>query len=214
MEPEEIKVEASSDLGGALRGPAPVEVVRGKEYWKGLLGRKERRLTDEESMLMVQLMLAELQAEGQPAFKAEAVAKFFPYQVIKKRFEGAGLKASECLVFMLASLSRTPAEAVMFAYTAALAFAKVKERNAIPGVPDEAIIAEGIWNTLDMTLFGEHMFPWGIPEEAARETAWDEQKLAVPQHGMMTTDNMVDNFKYWPLPAAKADDQQQPPEKP
>jgi len=157
----------------------------------GYLGCKTEPMDDDTSMLFLNLTVAEMAIKSgrKPDDTSEMDAKLsdaFHYQVLKKRLEVFKQHFSPTLdvgilpQIFCALISKTPAEAVMWAFTLNEIFVKTGQPVTIQSLVDE--------------------FPYGFPTAMEVERLWDAQKIKRDDKNPWSSDNAVDDFKNWSLP--------------
>lgn len=134
-----------------------------------LLNCEVRPMNDQESHYFIQGGLS-------VALRITADQEFadqlgFPGKVFYAHLNGRGLKIERALMLFLCTISNSPAKLVLWVWT--LHNAKVT-------------------GPVTLAYWAEHLFPLGVPTEAAYEKIWDAQKS--PKGG-----NLLDGATVWKL---------------
>jgi hypothetical protein len=150
--------------------------------WKCLLNANTRAMTEEETDIMLKMMMAEMQfkktgSDPQGDQMEEQLYGFGPYAILKSRLANP---TTLYLRVFISMLCKTPGDAVMWAYTLYLMWC---DKGGDKDQP------------LDLEIFTEY-FPWGVPEADEYKVIWDEQKD--PDSPLS---NLLDNQKLWPSPS-------------
>lgn len=142
--------------------------------WPCLLAAKTRRMTDQETKVLMTLLMAK-PAEAEEIFnkiKGELALKIILARLVEAGF---GLALVDLKVILwCSSLCKAPGEAVMWAFT----IAKRMKGGAY---------------TLDDWIMKD--FPMGVPTEESLGLIWDQQKGSA--FGL-TMDNTIDKIDWWP----------------
>lgn len=144
-----------------------------KKEYKGLVGRKVRQMSKEETMAFLTLSLEGLDRIPEDAIK-EVKGSLF-YKIVESRLEIQGAKATDDVLVFLSTLkeSSTPAVAVMWAYTIWAIYFKSEKKEPVT-------LEDLTWK-----------FPNGFPIEDSLREAWDEQKITGPRENF-ESDNLLD----------------------
>lgn len=147
---------------------------------QSLLGCKTRRMTEDESKLLLHLLMLDMHKKGDAILKIDddlREREVFVYLVLSKRLEGFNtispkLEVDTAVQIMCTMLCDTPGKAVIWAYTLNELFVKLGHEVAMDDWVNE--------------------FPDGVPMEEEYQRVWEAQKSGGA--------NMIDDFKNWSLP--------------
>lgn len=117
---------------------------------------KQKQVPMDKAMSMVFISCS--LNEGYDAFPGKEMEASFQYRIVSSRADFAGLVATKSVLTVLAALSASPGDAVMYVH----ALAKYQHKMKLAQLDMQALSVA---------------FPIGYPERDSLEKLWDMQKL-------------------------------------
>jgi len=138
---------------------------------------ERRPMTETETRNFFSAIMADMNGAEPGDFSV--IEGTMPYATIVARLKAAGVDLTRgALLAMVSWSDGRPGDLVMWGYTASQ-IARTSNKKLI--------------TCNDMV----EAFPFGIPNDAAREKIWDAQKVPVDKHESGMSDNYLDILAFW-----------------
>ena len=139
------------------------------EVGEALLKAKVVPMTKDETEIFI--ILTVYDRGGQPLPEE---AKSFGHRVLEKRLEVHQVPATDIAIALLAAISKTPGDCVLYAAVIKALHSKLNRKVTFDDIVN--------------------YFPWGFPTIEARHEIWDGQKVVGEREG---SDNWLDHAEAW-----------------